>query len=76
MESRSWRLAISAPLTLAAAESGSSSDFSLAAAFGGGTDFRIAPLLGWRVQGDYIHTHFVGEAEGHFRFSTGIVLRF
>jgi len=60
----------------AAAESGSSSDFSLAAAFGGGTDFRIAPLLGWRVQGDYIHTHFVGEAEGHFRFSTGIVLRF
>ena len=60
----------------AAAESGSSSDFSLAAAFGGGADFRIAPLLGWRLQGDYIHTHFVGEPEGHFRFSTGIVLRF
>jgi len=34
------------------------------------------PPVGLARAGDYIHTHFVGEAEGHFRFSTGIVLRF
>ena len=60
----------------AADVSGSVSEFSLASAVGGGVDFKIAPILGWRFQGDYIHTHFSGQPEGHARFSTGIVLRF
>jgi len=56
--------------------SGVSSDFSLAEAVGGGVDFKIAPILGWRFQGDYIHTHFSGQPEGHARISTGVVFRF
>jgi hypothetical protein len=60
----------------AADSTGASSDFSFASAFGGGLDFKLAPILGWRFQGDYIHTHFSGLPQGHARFSTGIVLRF
>jgi hypothetical protein len=60
----------------AANVSGASSEFSLASAVGGGLDFKIAPILGWRFQGDYIHTHFSGAAEGHALISTGVVLRF
>jgi hypothetical protein len=56
--------------------SGASSDFSLASAFGGGVDLKLAPVIGWRLQGDYIHTHFSGTAEGHARISTGVVFRF
>jgi hypothetical protein len=60
----------------AADSTGASSDFSFASAFGGGLDFKLAPILGWRFQGDYIHTHFSGLPQGHARFSTGVVLRF
>ena len=60
----------------AANVSGASSEFSLASAVWGGLDFKIAPILGWRFQGDYIHTHFSGTAEGHARISTGVVFRF
>jgi hypothetical protein len=56
--------------------SGASSELSFASAFGGGVDVKLAPILGWRFQGDYIHTHFSGSAQGHARLSTGIVLRF
>ncbi|HKW16840.1 MAG TPA: hypothetical protein VJO35_04970 [Terriglobales bacterium] len=56
--------------------SGINSDVSLASAFGGGVDIKIAPIIGWRFQGDYIHTHFSGDSQGHGRLSTGIVLRF
>ena len=56
--------------------SGVSSDVSLASAYGGGVDFRLVPFIGWRFQGDYIHTHFSDTSQGHARFSTGIVFRF
>ncbi|HZR64310.1 MAG TPA: hypothetical protein VFA85_04130 [Terriglobales bacterium] len=56
--------------------SGVGSDVSLASAYGGGLDFKIAPIIGWRFQGDYVHTHFAGNSQGHGRLSTGIVLRF
>jgi len=56
--------------------SGASSAFSLASAVGGGVDFRIAPILGWRFQADYIHTQFSVQPEGHARISTGVVFRF
>ena len=55
---------------------GVSSEVSFASAFGAGMDLKIAPIIGWRFQGDYIHTHFAGNSQGHGRFSTGIVLRF
>ena len=50
--------------------------FLLPAALEGGVDFKVAPIIGWRFQGDYIHTHFSGDSQGHGRLSTGIVLRF
>ena len=56
--------------------SGVSSEVSFASAFGGGLDLKIAPIIGWRFQGDYVHTHFGGSSQGQGRFSTGIVLRF
>jgi hypothetical protein len=56
--------------------SGVSSDFSFASAVGGGVDLKLAPIIGWRFQGDYIHTHFSGVPQGHARISTGIVFRF
>lgn len=59
-----------------AALSGVNSDISLASGYGGGADFKIAPIIGWRIQGDYIHTHFAGISQGHGRISTGIVFRF
>jgi hypothetical protein len=55
---------------------GVGSDVSLASGFGGGVDFKIATIIGWRFQGDYIHTHFADNSQGHGRLSTGIVLRF
>jgi hypothetical protein len=56
--------------------SGANSDTSFASAVGGGVDLKLAPIIGWRFQGDYIHTHFSGAPQGHARISTGIVLRF
>ena len=50
---------------------------SLAAAFGGGIDMRIAPLLSWRmVQGDDVITRYFGGVQHNLRISTGILWRF
>jgi hypothetical protein len=54
----------------------SDSDTSLATAIGGGLDYKLIKGLAWRVQGDEVHTRFFGGGQDHFRFSTGIVLRF
>jgi opacity protein-like surface antigen len=54
----------------------SDSDTSLATAIGGGLDYKLIKGLAWRVQGDELHTRFFGGGQDHFRFSTGIVLRF
>ena len=45
-------------------------------AVGGGLDFRLAPVLGWRVQGDYLQTHLFHNTQNNVRLSTGLVLRF
>jgi hypothetical protein len=45
-------------------------------AIGGGLDFHLAPLIGWRFQGDYLQTRLFGETQNTYRFSTGIVLLF
>jgi opacity protein-like surface antigen len=52
------------------------SNNSFAAAFGGGVDYKIAKLIGLRVQGDYIRTDFFSIAQNNFRLSTGVILRF
>jgi|SRR5579872_973804 len=52
------------------------SDTNLATAIGGGMDYKILRVLAWRIQGDYVHTHFFGAGQSNERISTGIVLRF
>jgi hypothetical protein len=52
------------------------SDTSFATAFGGGLDYRLFHFVAWRVQGDYVHTSFLGSGLNNARISTGIVFRF
>jgi len=47
-----------------------------ATALGGGLDYRLARIVAWRFQGDYVHTRFFGTRQDNARLSTGIVLRF
>jgi opacity protein-like surface antigen len=54
----------------------SNSDTSLATAVGGGLDYKLIKGVAWRIQGDELHTRFFGSSQDHFRFSTGIVVRF
>jgi hypothetical protein len=52
-------------------------DTSLAAAFGGGIDMRIAPLFSWRtIQVDDVLTRYFGGMQQNVRISTGILWRF
>jgi hypothetical protein len=55
---------------------GGGSDTSFADAIGGGLDYKIIPLVAWRVQGDYVQTRLFGLTQNNARISTGIVLRF
>jgi hypothetical protein len=44
---------------------------------GGGLDYKLFfKNFSWRVQGDYIRTHYASANESAFRASTGIVWRF
>jgi hypothetical protein len=54
----------------------SASDTSFAEALGGGLDYKLIPLICWRLQGDYLQTRFFGNTQNNGRFSTGIVLNF
>ena len=54
----------------------SNADTSVATALGGGVDFRLAKTIAWRMQGDYLQTHFFGSSQNQFRFSAGLVVRF
>ena len=53
-----------------------SSDISFADALGGGLDYRLFHVLGWRFQLDALQTRFYSASQDDFRFSTGIVLHF
>ena len=45
--------------------------------FGGGADYRLwFKNFSWRLQGDYIHTHYLSAYQDDYRASTGIVWRF
>jgi hypothetical protein len=61
------------------------SNFTLAAAAGGGLDTALTRRLAWRFTGDYLHTNFVAGGQetnqlqlvnSNFRASTGLVFRF
>ncbi len=54
----------------------SASDTSLADALGGGIDYRVFHMLGWRFQLDALQTRFFRQKQNDVRFSTGIVLHF
>ena len=54
----------------------SDSNTSFAYALGGGIDYRLIPLVSWRVQGDLLKTRFFGNPQDNVRISTGIVVRF
>jgi hypothetical protein len=55
---------------------GGVTDTSFATAVGGGLDYRLIHGVAWRIQGDEVHTRFFDGTQDHFRFSTGIDLRF
>jgi hypothetical protein len=49
----------------------------LALHFGGGADYKLPfKNFSWRLQSDYIHTHYLSASQSGFRVSTGIVWRF
>ena len=56
--------------------SGSSSDTSLADAFGGGIDYHLIPLIAWRLEADEVQTRFFSATQNNLRISTGIVFHF
>jgi opacity protein-like surface antigen len=52
------------------------SNTTFATAVGGGMDYKIFHAVAWRVEGDYVHTHFFSAGQNNVRVSTGLVLRF
>jgi len=45
--------------------------------FGGGADYKLwFRNFSWRLQGDYVHTHYLSAYQDDYRASTGIVWRF
>ena len=53
---------------------GSNSAFGFMA--GGGLDFRLNQRVYWRIQADYIGTHFHSSEQSNFSVGSGIVLHF
>ena len=44
---------------------------------GGGVDYKLwFKNFSWRLQGDYMHTHYLSATQNDYRASTGIVWRF
>ena len=53
-----------------------SSTSSFATAVGGGFDYKVLRLIGWRLQADYVYTNLFSAKQNNVRVSTGIVFRF
>ena len=51
-------------------------DSSFATALGGGADFRLAPLIAWRIQADAVRNKLFGASQVDARISTGLVIHF
>ena len=43
---------------------------------GGGVDIRLAPLIYWRFQADYLGTNFQSSLQSNYSFGSGIILYF
>jgi opacity protein-like surface antigen len=52
------------------------SNSALGYMLGGGADFKLSGRLYWRVQGDYIGTHFQSANQSNYSFGSGIVFNF
>lgn len=59
-----------------ATTNGFGSDSSISSGVGGGLDYHLVPLVSWRVQADYLHSHLFNIAQNNVRVSTGIVIHF
>ncbi|HUJ96322.1 MAG TPA: hypothetical protein VLW84_13705 [Terriglobales bacterium] len=55
---------------------GAGSNTSFAYALGGGVDYRVVRIVGWRVGADYVSTRFFGTTQNNVRIITGIVVHF
>jgi hypothetical protein len=45
--------------------------------FGGGADYKLGlKNFSWRLQADYMHSHYASNSQNDYRASTGIVWRF
>lgn len=55
---------------------GSGSDTSFAMALGGGVDYRLFRMIGWRLGADYVQTRFFSTTQNNFRMTTGVVVHF
>ena len=55
---------------------GFGSGTSYATALGEGLDYKIFGPVAWRLEGDYVRTHFFSVGQNNYRFSTGIAVRF
>ena len=52
------------------------SNSALGYVLGGGADFKLNPKISWRVQADYIGTHFQSDLQSNYSFGSGVVLHF
>lgn len=52
------------------------SNSALGFVVGGGVDIRVAPLLSWRVEGDYVGTNFQSSIQSNYGVGTGLVWYF
>jgi hypothetical protein len=43
---------------------------------GGGLDFKFGPRVRWRMQGDYIGTHFQSSLQSNYSVGTGLIFSF
>ena len=43
---------------------------------GGGVDYKLTPRVSWRVQGDFVGTHFFSQWQKNGQFVTGLVFNF
>jgi hypothetical protein len=43
---------------------------------GGGVDYKVFHNFSWRLQADYIRTHYLNASQNNVRASTGLVFRF
>jgi len=59
-----------------ASTNGFGSDTSISSGVGGGIDYHLIPLVSWRLQADYLHSHLFNIAQNNVRVSTGIVIHF